>query len=150
MGIEVRAAREEDEGAILALVRSERMRPTGLDWRRFHVACEEGQVVGTVQLRPLGPELASLVVRPDRRGRGLARSLIESRLGGVTGPVFLVAPRAVAGLYLRHGFVQQRPHEVPRPIAVDWALGQGLGVLNSLARGMRPRRMIVMARPGPY
>ena len=147
MGIEVRPARVEDEGAILALVRSERMRPTGLDWRRFHVACEGGEVIGTVQLRPVGPELASLVVRPDRRGRGLARALIESRLGGVAGPVFLVAPRVLAGLYQRHGFVQRRPLEVPWPIRVDWALAQGLGTLNSLSRGRRPRRMIVMARP---
>jgi amino-acid N-acetyltransferase len=147
MGVEVRTARAEDEGAILALVRSERMNPTGLDWRRFHVACDDGEVVGTVQLRPVGPELASLVVRGDRRGRGLAGSLIESRLGGVAGPVFLVAPRVVAGLYLRHGFEPRWPHEVPWPVALDWALGQGLGTLNSLSRGMRPRRMMVMARP---
>ena len=150
MGIEVRPAREEDERAIRALVRSERMRPTGLDWRRFHVALDGGEVVGTVQLRPQGPELASLVVRADRRGRGLARSLIESRLEGVAGPVFLVAPRAVAGLYLRHGFLARRPWEVPWPIARDWALGQGLGAINSLAHGRRPRRMVAMARPASY
>jgi N-acetylglutamate synthase-like GNAT family acetyltransferase len=146
MRVEVRPAREEDRGAILALVRSERMRPTGLDWRRFHVACEDGEVVGAVQVRPEGPELASLVVRKDRRGRGLGRALVESRLAEMPGPVFLVAPRVLAGFYERHGFALRRPLDAPRPVAVDWALGQGLGTLNSLARGMRPRRMVVMAR----
>ena len=146
MGIEVRPAREEDQAAIQALVRSERMRPTGLDWRRFHVAVEDGEVVGTVQVRPEGPELASLVVRPDRRGRGLGGALIESRLAGQAGPVFLVAPRAVAGLYERHGFARRPPFDAPRQVAVDWALGQGLGFLNSLVRRKRPRRMVVMAR----
>ena len=35
MVVEVRPAREDEAAAIRALVRSERMRPTGLDWRRF-------------------------------------------------------------------------------------------------------------------
>lgn len=146
MGVEIRPAREAEAAAIVALVRSERMRPTGLDWRRFHVAVENGEVVGAVQLRPEGPELASLVVRADRRGRGIGSALIESRLRDVPGPVWLVAPRAVSGLYERHGFANCPPLRAHRVVALDWLLGQGLGTLSSIARGRWPRRMVVMAR----
>ena len=96
MGIEVRPARAEDEGAILALVRSERMRPTGLDWRRFHVACEGGEVVGTVRLYPLGDGLWKgdrLAVLPDARVHRLGAALVNFavRTAGSLGGVRMVA-----------------------------------------------------------
>ncbi|MBV0893219.1 GNAT family N-acetyltransferase [Paracoccus sp. Z118] len=146
MSIGIRPAREQDAPAILALVRSERMRPTGLDWRRFHLAVETGAIIGAVQLRPKGPELASLVVRADRRCRGIGAALILSRLAGVTAPVFLVAPRELSGFYRRRGFAPCQPSAAPCPVAIDWALGQSLGTFLSLAKRSRPRRMIVMVR----
>ena len=150
MGIEVRPARAEDEESIHALVRSERLNPSGLDWRRFQVACEDGVVVGAVQVRPRGPELASLAVRPDRRRRGLGGRLIEAALGGRRGPVYLIAPATLTPLYERHGFARLSVARAPGTVALDWVLGQAGGGLISLILRRRPRRIVVMARRGAY
>ena len=148
MGIEVRPAREEDQDAIVALVRGERLNPTGLDWRRFHVACEDGALVGTVQVRPEGPELASLAVRGDRRGRGLSGRLIEAALADAAGPVFVVCQAGLCALYERHGFARWPVRRTPRAVAVHLALGQAFGTLAALLlERRRPRRLVVLRRP---
>lgn len=73
MNIHIRRATSRDQDAIVALVRSERLNPTGLDWPHFVVAADDGgRLVGAVQLRWLADgarELGSLIVLPALRGR---------------------------------------------------------------------------------
>lgn len=106
--VRLRPAREQDEGRITQLVRSERLNPTGLNWEHFLVLeGPDGSVVGCGQIKPHGDgtlELASLVVVEARRGRGLGRRLIEALLDGVGQPVWLMCRSSLTPLYRRFGF----------------------------------------------
>ena len=77
----LRPAAAEDLAAIKKLVRTARINPTGLKWDRFSVIENDlGEVIACGQIKPHfdgSDELASLVVDPDYRGYGHARSLLE-------------------------------------------------------------------------
>lgn len=147
VAVEVRRAGPGDATAIAALVRGERLNPSGLDWRRFHVAKEGGAIIGAVQVRLKGPELGSLVVRKDRRRQGVATRLLAAALDGQLGQVFLIAPATLAGLYARHGFVPLAFWRAPARVSLNLALGQAFGSLHALLVGRRPRRLKVLVRP---
>ena len=86
--------------------------PTGLDWRRFLVACDEETLVGCVQIRRHhdGPELSSLVVAREWRGRGVAtrlvRALLSQESGRATlpGVMYLICAESLCAFYARFGF----------------------------------------------
>lgn len=150
MTIHIRPARETDAETVARLVRGERLNPTGLDWRNFSVAEDEdvgGGIVGAVQIRPHGPELGSLVVRADRRGRGVASRLIAAALERAESAVFVICPTALAGLYQRRGFRPTPPLATPRSVRLHYLIGQASMALAPLRR-RRPRRLVVLQRPG--
>ena len=79
-----------DQQAIAAAVLRESMNPLFLQPDRFVVAsdaADEQRVLGFGQLRPLSGawELASLVVEPQARGRGLGSALVRRLLARVEG-----------------------------------------------------------------
>ena len=77
----IRLATEMDQLAIRAMIRSERLNPTGLDWPSFMVATDERGLAGAVQLRRHrdgSRELGTLVVRKQARGHGIAGKLIDA------------------------------------------------------------------------
>ena len=81
--IGIRRATERDQQAIRALVHSERLNPTGLNWPNFVVAVIGGRVIGAVQMRRHSDgsrELGSLVVSKEARGHGLASRMIDALL----------------------------------------------------------------------
>ena len=81
MMITIRPATNQDQLAIRALVRTERLNPTDLNWPNFVVAAGERGLVGAVQLRihtAGSRELGSLVVRKEARGQGIASRLIDA------------------------------------------------------------------------
>lgn len=90
------------------MVLKEKLNPLSLNWRRFWVAVsQKGRVVGCVQVKPHGDgtrELASLVVLPEWRGRGVARSLIHTALEHESGAVYLTCRSGLQKLYERFGF----------------------------------------------
>lgn len=111
----LRPARETDSSTIKRIVYSTRLNPTGLDWRRFILACapdEGGAVIGCAQVKPHTDgtrELASLAVVPAWRGRGVAAALIQyhlqverSRPG--PGRVYLVCRSTLGPFYEKFGF----------------------------------------------
>lgn len=116
--IALRPAREQDAPAIARLVRGAKLNPTGLDWERFTVAEDSsGEVVGCGQIKPHRDgslELASLVVEPRLRGKGIGRRLIESLLNDVNQPVWLMCRSSLVPLYERFGFEEMAPEE-PQP-----------------------------------
>jgi len=80
-------------------------------------ACDGGDIVGTVTVlfdfppnQPHRAEIAKLMMRPDRRGKGIARRLMEAaeRVAVERGRTLLVLDTATeegaAGLYDRLGF----------------------------------------------
>jgi len=71
----LRPARVDDRAAIRRIIYEARINPTSLDWRRFVVAEEDGQVVATGQIKPHrdgSRELASIATRPAYQQRGIA------------------------------------------------------------------------------
>lgn len=103
----IRPARADDAATIRALVRSESLDPTSLDWRNFLVAEDEGgQIVGIGQVKPLpgARELGSLVVVPAWRGRGVGAAIINALMARETGPLYLLTRDTRVPYYARFGF----------------------------------------------
>jgi N-acetylglutamate synthase-like GNAT family acetyltransferase len=148
MAIRIRAAVASDAAAIRALVRSEPLNPFGLHWPNFVVAERSGRVVGAVQLRPVAPgvaELASLVVLPLERGRGLAARLIDAALARAPARVLVITAAARAVHYRRWAFGEAPPTATPGPVRLHLAIGQA-AVLAGVLRGRTARRLVVLER----
>ena len=115
---EIRPAAEAESGQIRNLIHEVGVDPTGLDWRRFFVAVEgSGRVIGCGQVKPHGQdilELASIAVSPERRGRGIARQIIEALLGQNPRPLYLMCVSHNGGLYEKFGFRTLTDKEMPR------------------------------------
>ena len=114
----LRAAREEDAKTIRKLVIQGGINPTGLKWTRFVVAeAPSGEVIACGQVKPHRDgtrELASIVVRPDWRGRGVARAIIEHLLEQHPGELYLMCRSALGPLYEKFGFQPVADDEMPR------------------------------------
>lgn len=105
----LRPARETESGAIKDLIHSAGINPMGLDWKRFIVAVNaHDQVIATGQIKPHGKdllELASIAVKPEYRGEGLARAIIEHLLKDSPRPLYLTCISSLEPLYNKFGFV---------------------------------------------
>jgi amino-acid N-acetyltransferase len=116
MPIEIRPATADDQESIVALVRSERLNPTGLHWQKFVVAEDAGRIVGAAQIRKYkdgSRELASLVVEPSWREQGLATRMIETLLASEPGRLFVITSERRSA-YLRAGGFRRQIAVVPR------------------------------------
>ncbi len=147
-GVRIRRAAAQDQDAIRALVRAERLNPTGLDWPRFVVACDGDRLVGAVQLRRHrdgSQELGSLVVAPAWRGQGLAGRLIDALLAGVDREVHMITQRRHAAHFARWGFNPVWALRAPAAVRLNWSMGQSVALWSLLRR--RPmRRLAVLSR----
>jgi len=106
--IEIRAATAADRWTIRFMVWRAGLVPTGLDWRRFLVACDDAGIVGCVQVRRHhdGPELSSLVTARAWRGRGVATQLVNALLLQEAGELHLMCAESLRAFYARFGFVE--------------------------------------------
>lgn len=112
----LRPARPEDQAVIRRLVHQARLNPLGLHGSRFLVVEVAGQVVGAVQIRPHrdgSRELASLVVDPAWRGRGLGSMMVQALLAREPGPLYLICRTELEGFYQRFGFQRVSRPEMP-------------------------------------
>ena len=146
--MQLRRGRSGDLAALASLVVSERMNPLFLEPARFVVGVEEGgALVGGGQIRPIGPpeagaaELASVVVRADRRGQGIGGRIVDELLrnhagaageGGGARKLFLLTTDGAVGFYLRRGFATVSPAQAPGALRVEQALGS---LVAGLAKG---------------
>lgn len=107
-GLRLRAARKDDQATIRRLVKRARINPLGLDWRNFLLAIEEGgTIIGCGQIkrhRDGSRELASLVVREEWRGQGVASTIINTLLPTGEGPIWLMCRAELVSYYRRFGF----------------------------------------------
>lgn len=115
MAFALRWAEEHDEPAIKALVRATDLNPLALHWQHFLVAEDavpEGRrIVGIGQIKVHGDgsrELASIATVPDRRGEGIATTIIEALLVAdariSTSPLYLTCRSHMETFYERFGF----------------------------------------------
>jgi GNAT superfamily N-acetyltransferase len=111
----LRNANQEDHGEIRALIRSVRINPAGLDWRRFAVAADDqGQLIGCGQIKPhkdRSRELSSMAVVEGWRGRGVARAIIKRLMSETEPPLWLTCRSSLMPLYQGFSFREVRKHE---------------------------------------
>jgi len=118
MQYSLRHATADDERLIKAFVREADLNPLDLDWRHFTVAENvAGEVVAIGQIkthRDGSTELASIVVRPDYRGQGLARAVIERLMAYHSSDLYLMCASRLGPLYEKFGFRAIEAPEMPR------------------------------------
>ncbi len=105
----VREATRKDFPAIRGLIHDVLINPTGLDWRHFLVAMtQENSLLGCGQIKTHfdgSRELASIAVREQARGQGIARAIIEALLARETNrPLYLMCRSRLEPLYTKFGF----------------------------------------------
>jgi N-acetylglutamate synthase-like GNAT family acetyltransferase len=147
-GVAVRHAVEADQAAIVALVRSERLNPNDLHWPRFVVASDGVALLGAAQLRPNSDgshELASLVVRPHARARGVATRMVELLTHGRSERLYAVTRRANVHRFARWSFAPIDPRDAPRDVQRRRIIGQCASIL-ALLSGRRPARLVILER----
>ena len=107
MPIQIRPARAEDQRAITHIVRSARINPFDLNWRRFLVAEVDGQLAGVGQIRHHrdgSRELASIATVPAFRRRGVAAAVIRAWLEREQGTLYLICRTPLEEFYRQFGF----------------------------------------------
>lgn len=113
-----RPALESESAQIDDLIHEVGINPSGLDWRRFIVAVNaHGVVVGCGQVKPHGKdilELASIAVKPEYRGQGIARKIIEILLERTPRPLYLMCIEHNGPMYVKFGFRSLLLDEMPR------------------------------------
>ena len=138
----IRKAYAQDAQAIRALVRSVRINPLSLDWRRFVVAIgheqPEGreQLIGCGQIKPHADgtrELASIAVKRGWRRRGVARAIIHHLMASQPGPLYLTCRARLGRFYESFGFQRVESGDMPayyRRITRITRLFKALGLLS--------------------
>jgi N-acetylglutamate synthase-like GNAT family acetyltransferase len=88
----------------------------GLAWERFLVAVdEEGRVTACGQVKPHGDgtrELASIAVVPERRGEGIAGTIIRRLIDEHPGRLYLTCRASMGPYYERFGFRKVEKEEL--------------------------------------
>jgi N-acetylglutamate synthase-like GNAT family acetyltransferase len=114
----LRPATKKDTGAIRSLIRSARINPLGLDWRRFVVATASAEGIigcGQVKVHRSGAyELASIAVSPNWQERGVASAIIGNLLCIHDKPMYLTCRSSLKDFYQKFGFrVLENVNEMP-------------------------------------
>jgi N-acetylglutamate synthase-like GNAT family acetyltransferase len=138
----IRSARADDEAAIKALIRGERLDPFNVHWQNFLVAEEAGRIIGVGQVKPFrsGRELGSLVVVPERRQSGVAGTIINTLLAGEGGPLLLFCLAFREPFYAKFGFCRVGLMDIPGEFKLKYAFG-------AMFTRLVGQRIIVMKRP---
>ena len=121
-----RAGTPEDLPTIATAVLRESMNPLFLDPQRFILACSDSRILGFGQLRPAsdGYELASLLVEPEARGRGVGSELVRSLLARAEGePVWLLTLESTRKFYEPLGFTVAPDGAAPMLLRAERAIG---------------------------
>ena len=144
----LRRATAADQPQITALIRTARLNPLSLDWRRFLVADEGGRVVGAGQVKPHSDgarELASIAVAPDRQGLGIGGAIVATIIALEPPPLYLYCAEYNERYYLRFGFRALTLAEMPRSLRRIHIFANTLLDSLNFVTGQQ-RRLVVMGR----
>lgn len=114
--MQIRSATPADQKIIERIIRDAGINPMALDWRRFLIAEENGQVIGIGQVKPHSDgsrELASIAVIPECRGQGIASAIIRALLEKERGEIYLLCRNELESFYARFGFRKIGRDEMP-------------------------------------
>lgn len=103
----IRSATATDQKTIKSIIRAARINPMDLDWRRFVVAEDEGQIVGVGQIkshRDGSRELASIAVIPERQRQDIGSEIIRALLSKESATLYLMCREELEPYYARFGF----------------------------------------------
>jgi N-acetylglutamate synthase-like GNAT family acetyltransferase len=120
MSITIRPAVETDQAAFKSMVRAARINPRNLHWSRFLMAEEGGRIVGVRQVKIHNGgtrEVASGVVRPEYRRRGISAKLMHATLAREPDPLYLMCDQKWAHYYEQFGFLRVEPSDLPQIFA---------------------------------
>jgi N-acetylglutamate synthase-like GNAT family acetyltransferase len=112
----LRPATSADAALIRRLIREASLNPFGLNWQRFLVAEQDGQVVGIGQIKPHrdgSRELASIAVVPSFHGQGVGTLIIEALLARESAPLYLMCRSPLEMYYHRFGFTRLEVEAMP-------------------------------------
>ena len=159
MEIRIRRAVPADQRDIQRMVRRAGLNPVNVRWQNFVVADVAGPapkpdsrrlIIGAGQLRPHrdgSRELASLVVAPDYRRRGVGGAIVRQLLSGQRGAVYLFCESGLESFYARFDFRCVPRQALPPPLARVHRLANLLASAGS-ALSRREMRIIAMRRDG--
>ena len=131
----IRPAVEADGVKIKAMVRAERVNPRNLHWPRFLVAEVGGRIVGVQQVRiHKGDtrEVASRVVLPKFRQRGIGTELLRAALVRERSTLYLQCNEKWTPYYERFGFRRVEPSELPADLRREHRIARVVVALRSL------------------
>lgn len=147
--IRLRPATVADQPTITAIIREAGINPFGLKWERFLLADDNGQIVGTGQIKPHGDgsfELASIAVIPERHGQGIGsqivRALMVHHSQTTGGTLYLTCESTNEDFYTRFGFERIERAEMTPYFRRLSRIG---GLLVGIGRIVRPNRNIYLA-----
>jgi GNAT superfamily N-acetyltransferase len=111
-------ATRKDFPSIRSLIYTVQINPTGLNWWRFLVAVTpQGNLLGCGQVKPHADgsrEMASIAVREQAQGQGVARAVIEALLAlEPERPIYLMCRARLKPLYVKFGFHAIGLEEMP-------------------------------------
>lgn len=147
--VTIRRAVADDEPAIHAMVRRERLNPHHLYFRNFAVAVSGHEIVGASQIRHHrdgSRELGSVVVTPLWRGCGISARLIEFLLAGEGSVVHVITRKRHAHHYERWGFAPIPARLAPCPIRLNFRIGDTIGTIMALVQRRRVNRLTILRR----
>lgn len=119
--VRLRPAGPKDAPAIRALIYQVGINPMSLNWKRFVLAVDDQDCLvgcGQIKLHRDGSrELASIAVRPEWRGQGIASLIIHHLLAQAfaeqSQPLYLTCRADLGPFYQRFGFSPVDDAEMP-------------------------------------
>lgn len=142
MSVKIRSATAADQTTIKTIVRTAGINPMNLDWPRFLIAEDGGQIVGIGQIKPHkdgSRELASIAVIPERQGQGIGSQIIQALLAREQGILFLFCRSTLEGYYARFGFQKVERDHLPWELARIHRLGSTFAAISARLSGQEVR-----------
>ncbi len=121
-----------------------------LDWHRFVIAEDRGQVIGIGQVKPHDDgsrELASIAVIPERRGQGIGGEIIRTLLAKESTDVYLTCRSQLETYYTRFGFRRIDRDEMT-PFFKK--ISRAVNMFSQVARGGIKVIVMKRSRPGRF
>ena len=137
MAIAIRPARQEDQEAVVSLIRQAKLNPRNLHWQSFLIAGECRMIVGIrqVKIHEHGTrEVASGFVLPEYRRQGISARLMSELLRRQTGPLYTMVNEKRAPYYEQFGFRRVAVDQLPADFRKEYRIGRVVTSFMSLFR----------------